>query len=167
MKQIIAIDPGEKKSAFVVWDGSLVSAKAIRPNEELLLDLALYPHDTDLMLAMEQIRSMGMPVGQTVFDTVFWSGRFCQVWQARQADPNKEAFIQIPRMAVKMHLCHSSRAKDSNIIRAIKDRFGEIGTVKQPNLIYGEDGTKEGKMKADLWQAMALAVYYFDTQQEV
>lgn len=158
---VIAIDPGPEQSAFVVWDGSLVSAKAIRDNEELLLDIALYPHDTDLTLAIEQVRSFGMAVGKTVFDTVFWSGRFCQAWQSR-TNGETDCFVQIPRMAVKMHWCHSARAKDSNIIRAIKDRFGEIGTVKQPNPVYGEDGTVGGKMRSHLWSAFALAVHFWD-----
>ena len=115
-------------------------------------------------MAIEQVRSYGMSVGQTTFDTVWWTGRFCQAWQGRHKDSDKDRFIQVPRMAIKMHWCHNSQAKDGNIVRAIKDRFGEIGTVKKPNLVYGEDGTVEGKMKADMWQAFALAVYWHDGQ---
>jgi len=66
-------------------------------------------------MVIEQVRSYGMPVGATVFDTVFWSGRFCQAW------PNE--FHQMPRLKVKQHICHDSRAKDSNIIQALVDRF--------------------------------------------
>jgi len=97
-----------------------------------------------------------MAVGATVFDTVFWSGRFAEAWYPMRFD-------LMPRMDVKMHLCHSARATDSNISQAIKDRCGERGTVKEPNLVYGEEaGNKESKIRKDMWQALALAITWFD-----
>ena len=103
-------------------------------------------------VVIEQVRSYGMPVGATVFDTVFWSGRFCQAW------PNE--FHQMPRLKVKQHICHDSRAKDSNIIQALVDRFAYgvrnkgKGTKPEPGFFYG--------FKKDIWQAFALAVTWHD-----
>ncbi len=96
----------------------------------------------------EQIKCYGMPVSDSIFDTVFWSGRFCEAWSFE--------FHRVPRMDVKMHHCHNSRAGDSNIRTALIDRFGPPGTKKAPGLTYG--------LKKDLWAAFALAVYWVDTQ---
>ena len=144
---VFAIDPGPEQSAYLKWDGSLIRYKGIAPNEALLRDLHLISAD---VLVIEQIKSYGMPVSDSVFDTVYWTGRFAQVWQPKTAD-----CALIPRLTVKMHICHDSRAKDSNIRQALISRFGPPGTKKNPGLTYG--------LKADMWAAFALAVYYYDT----
>jgi len=154
MKEIIAIDPGPIQSAYVIWDGMQIIESAIWPNEDLLELLRIGVGNSET-LVIEQVRSYGMPVGATVFDTVFWSGRFYQAW-------NGEAY-QVPRMDVKMHLCHNSRAKDSNIITALVDRFAYgqrnrgKGTKASPGFFYG--------FRADIWQAFALAVTFLDGLQ--
>ena len=158
--RILAIDPGSEKSAHVIWDGEKILRKGILNNESFLrylrdrvLLLNLLPVEN---LVIEQVRSYGMAVGATVFDTVHWSGRFHEAWYPMPV-------ILMPRMDVKMHLCHSARAKDSNVSRAIKDRYGEPGTVTDPNLVYGEEkGKKESKIRKDMWQALALAITWFD-----
>lgn len=49
-------------------------------------------------------------------------------------------------------------AKDKNIRQALIDRYGVVGTKKNPGFFY-VNGTKFAK---DMWQAMAVAVTYFD-----
>ena len=93
-----------------------------------------------------------MSVSDSIFDTVYWTGRFREAWG------DKGFFDRIPRMTVKMHLCHNSRAKDSNIRQALIDRFGAPGTKKEQGLTYG--------LKADMWQAFALAVYFYDMETQ-
>ena len=41
----------------------------------------------------------------------------------------------IYRKEEKMNICHTMRAKDSNIRQALIDRFGEVGTKKNPRLV--------------------------------
>ena len=145
---ILAIDPGNVQSAYVLVREDLsVIAKGILPNEELLALIPSHPKDTEL--AIEMVASYGMGVGQTVFDTVFWIGRFYE------AAKHLAKRTRIYRMDVKMHLCHSSRAKDSNIRLALIDRFGEVGTKHNPGWFYG--------FAKDLWAAYAVAVLYADT----
>ena len=104
------------------------------------------------------IDSYGMPVGQEVFDTCVWIGRFYEFLTPRI--DNKISLIK--RGEVKLHLCESRRAKDSNIMQALIDRFGDVnkhgkyskGTKKDPGFFYG--------FVADEWAAFALAVTYFD-----
>ena len=144
LMNVIAIDPGNIQSAYVVWDGSKIIAHGILENSVMLgwISTETRPHD----LVIEQVRSYGMAVGATVFDTVFISGRLAQAWGRE--------FFMMPRMDVKMHLCHMAKAKDSNIRQALIDRFGEQGTKKSPGLLYG--------IKKDEWAALALAVTYYD-----
>ena len=151
--KILAIDPGPVQSAWVRWDGCTIHGKGKEPNEQLIDWLRRYTAPN--LLAIEQIKSYGMAVSDTVFDTVFWSGRFAEAWSPRK-------HIRVPRMDVKMHLCGSSRAKDGNIIQALCDRFarGEPnrgkGTKSKPGFFYG--------FSADIWQAFALAVVVFDRE---
>ena len=105
-------------------------------------------------MAIEMVASYGMPVGATVFETVFWIGRFCEAW--------KGAFHRIFRKDVKMHLCNNMRAKDSNLAQALRDRFGEKPTKLKPNPVYGEF-----KLKRDEWQAFAVAVTWMDLNYDL
>ena len=150
--KLFAIDPGNMESAFVVWDGSKIIGFDKIPNAFIFYNLEFYDFD---ICVIEQIASYGMAVGESVFETVFWSGRF-----AEKAIRYCNNFDRMKRMEVKMHLCHNSRAKDSNITQALIDRFAHNtrnkgkGTKKEPGFFYG--------FKKDIWQAFALAVTYYD-----
>jgi hypothetical protein len=98
---------------------------------------------------------MGMAVGADVFETVYWSGIFARTI-------GLEVVSRIPRHKVKMHLCGSMRAGNSNIITALVDRFDPLreygkygkGTKKRPGPLFG--------MKSHLYSALALAVTFWD-----
>lgn len=151
---ICAIDPGSSESAFIEWDGKQIHQKGIVPNHALLCRLR-DPLYTGVEVAIERIRSYGQTVGDEVFETCIWCGRFMEACEFRSV-----SVLMVPRMEVKMHLCHSSRAKDGNISQALVDRFawGEKnkgkGTAKKPGFFFG--------FKDDIWQAFALAVTVFD-----
>lgn len=148
---ILAIDPGNIDSAYVLLDADLrprVFAKA--DNYEVLRQVERLRYDD---LAIEMIASYGMAVGQTVFDTCVWVGRF---WQACPLPENSKHLIY--RKEEKMDLCHSMKAKDANIRQALIDRFGEVGTKKEPGWFYG--------IKADVWQAVAVGVTWADKEEK-
>lgn len=96
-------------------------------NEILVKPVANADFDT---LVIEMIASYGMPVGKEVFDTCVWIGRFKQIAIMRNI---KVEYIY--RKDEKMNICHSMKAKDSNIRQALIDRFGEVGTKKNPRLV--------------------------------
>ena len=155
---ILAIDPGDIESAYVLVENDLskVVDKGKISNEELKRKLEIeWSYSSCVVppidyIAMEMIASYGMAVGKTVFDTCVWIGRFYQICLDHYGiEPTL-----IYRMDEKMALCHDSRAKDSNIRQALIDRFGVIGTKKNPGYFYG--------FKKDIWAAMAVAVAYHD-----
>lgn len=147
---ILAIDPGNVESAYVLMDSE--TYKPIEfgkiKNEELLIKLDFLKYDK---LIIEMIASYGMAVGATVFDTCVWIGRFVQARKCYD-------YEYIYRKDEKMNLCHSMKAKDSNIRQALIDRFGEVGVKKSPGFFYG--------FKKDIWAAFAVGCTYLDKQKE-
>ena len=150
---ILAIDPGSEKSAWLLYDFETKLPKKFGMNKN---DEFLHRFPSADEMVIEMVASYGMAVGKSVFETCVWIGRFMQEWKVEQG---KEA-IQIYRKDVKMHLCNSMRAKDSNIRQVLIDKFGgtretAIGTKKNPKALYG--------IKKDLWSALSLAIYYAET----
>lgn len=153
---ILSIDPGNIDSAYIFWDGKSILQFGKVTNEELL-DIIKYETFVYDEVVVEMIASYGMPVGKEVFDTCVWIGRFVQECENRNKYHTR-AF----RNAIKNHLCHSSKAKDSNVICSLVDRFSDVnkhgkygkGTLKDKGFFFG--------FSADIWQAFAVAVYYYD-----
>ena len=162
MGTILAIDPGNIESGYVVveHDGEeirrVLDAGKIENNVLLpLIAQKLYGNGYDV--AIEMIAGMGMPVGQEVFDTCFWIGRFWEVATLARGVCNLK---KIFRREEKLNLCGSMNAKDVNIRQALVDRYAPgqpnygKGTKKNPGFFYG--------FSADMWAAMAVAATYFD-----
>ena len=148
---ILAIDPGPVQSAVVTYSLSETDITAlILDNDAVLALLALddKPEQSQVLLAVEMIASYGMAVGKDVFETCVWIGRFIQAWTPRE-------YRLVYRKDVKLHLCQSMRAKDSNIRQVLIDRFGKPGTKKNPGATYG--------IAKDMWSALAVAVTAVET----
>lgn len=154
--RVLAIDPGNEQSAFVeyVSDGRVQTFGKWRNEDLLNLDLLRYGAQAGTHMAIEMIASYGMPVGAEVFETCTWIGKFELAWGG--------ASTRVFRKDVKLHLCGQPRAKDGNVRQALLDRWGgktkALGTKKSPGPLYG--------FKADLWQALAVAVTYSDRQSQ-
>ena len=142
---ILALDPGTTETAFVLWDGRQVLEAEHWPNAEVRQVLIGREYD---LCACEMIASYGMAVGREVFETCVWIGRFVEV--------AREPVQLVYRKDVKLHLCHSPRAKDANVRQALIDQIGPQGTKKNPGPTYG--------MRSHLWAALAVAVYAFDAK---
>lgn len=160
---ILAIDPGNTESAYTLIGSTdhkpLEHAKL--PNHEVLNRLyALLDMNQVGLVAIEMVASYGMPVGAEVFETCVWVGRFQQATYDTTVGGVPVRLVK--RQPVKLHHCHSSKAKDSNITQALVDRFAAgqpnrgKGTKADPGWFHG--------FAADIWQAYALAVYVADTQ---
>ncbi len=152
---VYGLDPGTTQSAIVGLDSAenrVVMAETW-PNEQLLE----WCREQDAMhcvLVIERIENMGMSaIGDTLFETVFWSGRFAEAWG--------EGWHRVTRREVKLHLCGTMRAKDPNVRQALLDVFGGSdakGTKAKPGPLYGVSGHE--------FAALAVAVTWLDTKQE-
>jgi hypothetical protein len=147
----LGIDPGPVESAFVWWDS--VAEKVIRLESIPVFgidSLTIGPLLKDVdFVSIEWIECFGMAVGQETFRTVAGIGWFASLLYDRTW-----SLRLVPRRAVKMHLCNSMRAKDANVRQALIDRFGPVGTKKQPGKLYG--------VATHYWAALGVAVYSAD-----
>jgi len=156
--RILAIDPGTKKSAYVVYEHDRLREFGIFSNEDML---SIIRTTSNEHLAIEMVACYGMAVGKAVFETCLWTGRFIESHEVGWKKPHTKVY----RKDVKMHLCHSMRAKDGNIRQAIIDRYPatgggatpQIGTKKQPGPLYG--------VRKDIWSALAIAITFSETQK--
>jgi len=133
---LLAIDPGNEQSAFVLYD---TETKDIY-DKRIMANGLLQGYMIDVVfdeLVIEMIACYGMPVGKTVFETCVWIGRFIET--------ARKPFNFIYRKDEKMFLCNSMKAKDGNIRQALID-------------LLGKEKTK-GCAK-DIWAALAVAVTY-------
>lgn len=151
--RIIAIDPGNMRSAWVEYGDEHLYDYGLQDNQQIIEWLSKDSPDT--CLTIEMIASYGMPVGREVFETCVWIGRFIQAWAGLHE--------LVYRKDVKLHLCGQARAKDANIRAALIDRFGPgkdkaIGTKKAPGPLYG--------VSADVWSALAVAVTFSDLKRK-
>ncbi len=159
--RVLAIDPGPEQSAWLWFDceSKLPVEFGIDDNRRVLFLISCWgcSNEWDARLAIEMAACYGMVVGQSIFETVFWTGRFVEAWGG-------EAFTLVYRLDVKMCLCHDTRAKDTNIRQALIDRFPatgggkvpQIGVKRQPGPLYG--------IKSHLWAALGVAVTFAEKE---
>lgn len=158
--RVIAIDPGTTQSAVCIMDVDTRRPldKQIIDNEGLLQYIRSIQDSDDLIGVIERFQSYGMPVGKEVFDAAIWAGRFFETLRLVTGREPEMVF----RSEEKLHICHNSRARDSNIRRALIDRFADHdfkngrGTKKAPDWFYG--------FKADMWAAYAVGLVYIETR---
>lgn len=150
---VLAIDPGPEQSAYVLFDGARVEDHNIIGNWDIFHELQVQSFGA---VVLEQIESFGMAVGKEVFETVFWTGRFYQASMGTRVE-------RLSRRDVKLHLCQSARAKDTNVRQALIDRFGGLdkarGKKASPGPLYG--------LRSHEWSALALAVTWWDLRRPV
>jgi hypothetical protein len=155
---VLGIDPGPTQSAYVLFNGTQPLDAGIIANEAMLAKMdEFFGADH---CAIEKVASFGMPVGEEVFETVHWGGRFTERWEATHAHLcGVGQAARIRRIDIKTHLCKNSRANDTHIRQALIDRFGPgkpkaIGTKAAPGPLYD--------IHADEWAALAVAVTHYD-----
>lgn len=150
---VIAIDPGNEKSAWCIVDReTLRPIQFVKEENNSVLDAIMYGMYDEIVI--ERVQSYGMAVGRDVFETCEWIGRFTQA--------AKKPVSYVYRQDEKLHICHDSRAKDGNIRRSLIDRFAQHdlkngkGTKKNPDWFYG--------FSSDIWSAYAVAITYIEAK---
>lgn len=162
MNPILAIDPGPEKSAWVEYHPETHTIYDMGYDENTdFLKVLRSDFEPDTTLVIEYITSYGMAVGASIFDTMFWTGRFIEAWDLRL-----RRWRPMTRPDIKLQLCGSRRAKDANIAVALRDRFPPTGggatpvkgTKKQPGPLFG--------VSSHLWAALGVAVAWDESQNE-
>ena len=132
---ILAIDPGPEKSASLYLRDGIPTSFDIEDNESLLhsLGCVAIPHASPI-LVIEWVACYGRPVGQDVFLTARWAGRF------EQASGLEARYLT--RNEIKMALCHQTKGVNDAVIRQrLIDIYGgketAIGNKKKPGPLYG------------------------------
>ena len=158
---IMAIDPGTHKSGIVCYQPALNKVEGGVADNHDVLDMIKQiggPH----IIAIEMMSCYGMAIGKDTMESLVWVGRFmqeaCGKWRPEY---QHEHVVLITRHKIRLHLCNSARAKDTNIRQVLIDRFGPgkekaIGLKKSPGPLYG--------IKTHAWAALALAVTYYESQ---
>lgn len=161
---VLAVDPGNKESAFVIMQAGKLILFGKWANATLLRSIYV---DMTFRLAtrcaIETMKPRGMPTAFEEMQTQLWAGRFYEAW-TQTAGGDKFGLAeatQIFRADEKMCLCGQARANDSTIRQAIIDRFGgkdkAIGNKKAPGPLYGVSG--------DVWQAIAVAITFIESPE--
>jgi len=151
--KILGVDPGPEESAWVIYNDRDEKIMGMGIESNYLIRKMDFYSQLDKWVditVIEMIASYGMAVGEEVFNTCVWIGRFMEIFH--NIDP-----ILVYRKDVKMHLCNSMRAKDTNIRQALIDRFG--GTIKKAKGKKNSPGPLYG-IHDDIWSALAVAITY-------
>ena len=157
--KILAIDPANVESAYVIMDDADFRPRAFAKvhNAEMRLVIMNEARNVDYVV-IERVAHYGMAVGRDVFETCEWVGRFSELAMERGCE-----VAYIFRIEEKETICRDSRAKDSNIRRALIDRFAVHdlkngkGTKKKPDFFYG--------FAKDCWAAFAVGYTYFEKRR--
>lgn len=178
---VIAIDPGNVLSAWLIYDGTKPLSFGKWDNRSLLRAIKVGPELSADECAIETLKPRGMPTSFEEMQTQLWAGRFIEAWFEHRAGGEKFAVTephQMFRHDIKMHICGHATAKDKNIRAALIDRFGgesvAIGGKKCPRCKgkgwIGRDhepcaewlhppGPLFG-IADDCWSALAIAVTF-------
>ena len=133
---ILAIDPGNIESAYVllIYDERepfnwRIDQFAKVENYKLInLIKSLQYGENKIEQVIEMIKSYGMTVGDTTFETCVAIGRFIQA----QEDINLGEHHLIGRKQACIHLCGKTTAKDKNIRQGIIDIYRDATGLDDP-----------------------------------
>lgn len=184
---LLAIDPGDKQSAFVLYDGHTPQWFGKWDNYSLLRAIQVEPRLESAHFAIETLKPRGMPTAFEEMQAQLWAGRFMQAWDHRHGGDKfgVNAPEQVFRADVKKHICGKMTANDSNIRQALIDLWGGkdvaiggkkcrkckgkqwTGRDRKPCDCDGGWQFPPGPLKGiadDCWSALAIARTYFDTK---
>jgi len=178
MNTIIALDPGNTKTGYVVYDmdsNKPISCGKIE-NERMLSQI--FNGNTPIVCEFPYPR--GQSISWQLIESIEWAGKF-----SCAAHMCKLSFTKMNRKDIKVHVAKSANAKDKHVRKALIEYFGGEKTIAGPKCLVckGKKGIGRGKKKvecsnckgtglvepgllyefsADCWAALAVAVTYYD-----
>lgn len=148
---VLAIDPGNERSAWVrVVDGVPVAWDKA-PCHDVLVTVAAFARTDELTIEWP---AQAGPGGVTILDTAAWAGRYLQRW----LDAGGPTPALVRRVEVKRHLLGNVAGKRGGKARSA-DAQVRAAVLEREQRIRGSVEATAG-MAADVWQAYALAITY-------
>ena len=166
---IVAIDPGNKKSAVVCLgvkgfargcESLEIDRAQVMTNESLIAEISRLGAViwTNAVLAIEIPSPRGQAMSWQLVDTIKWAGRFIQAW-------HNDFIYEVDRKDVKLMLTGKAAGKDKNVRQGIIELYrrewtGQIGGGREPMLgLKSRPGPLFG-MGGDKWAALGVALYH-------
>jgi len=147
---ILSIDPGPTHSAWVLLVDGFPDESGWEDNESVVELVTMQQEKGADSLVIEKITSYGMGVGESVFETVYWSGIFAHAfgiddtYRITRSDVTKSLSVKgAPKAAV------------NQAIRDSYDTLNAVGTKKNPGVLY--DFAKNGPTGGNPHRYDALA----------
>ncbi|MCH9838235.1 hypothetical protein K0U83_21410 [bacterium] len=164
LPRVLAIDPGPTRSGFCEFDPN--AFQLIDCGDRLNVELKEHLERTAKHmghgdLVIEQVAHYGARVGQTVFETCFWSGIFARAWDETLTNVYRLKFTDVAKT-----ICHRHREKEAGVWRAVRDMFPhtgggsnpEIGIAADPGPLFALRGTVNEHSRSALAVAIAHAI---------
>lgn len=162
MMRLLACDPGNEQSAFVLFDSIkfVPVGKWLLPNDQCRARMGDIDAD-HLVIELTPLYTLKTTGGHAYTPnqlalTAFESGRFAERWMMLSGNES----TMFSRMDVKKHLLGRANGNDSQIRNAILDHYGgtrksAVGIKAKPGPLYG--------FRADMYAALAVAICYIET----
>jgi hypothetical protein len=148
---VLGIDPGDKHSALVTWDGEkILHATRVENRDAIFIITNSKVSD----VAIEEIVIWGK-AGKNIAGAIKWSGRFEQAAEFMGMDTHS-----LYRKTIAAHLTGLAKYGDSKIRASLIERFGPPPSKGCDNPVY--NGCKIPDKKNDRWAAWAVAVTWWD-----
>lgn len=145
---VLGIDTGDKESAYVLFNGNVLKCGKL-PNAQVE-DLIF--NGWDVVVAVEAPTLFGKRVYPQIMETAIQAGRFLGLGAARV-----KTVRRFSRQETSLHCAGARSCDDKQMKHCLIERFGDVGTKKNPGPLYGLSG-------ADMFDALAVAVTAYDKE---
>lgn len=171
--KIIAIDPGERESGYVIMSGYRVetdpyfkTSYSLKPadkvdNKTMRLIIEDCVLRNPVVLTVIEKPVCRKWAGKSVSETAIWAGIF--------ASASWGSSYMLTRSKVRWHICGSKRGNDSEIISKLIERFCPRvfhAGLERPTMIREAKRKYFYGFKGDCWQAFATGVTLIDLIME-
>jgi len=157
--KILAIDPGQFESGFVVVVYSFENKQFfISEAGKTVNSAVINAVETATVLEMvivERPQSFGQTWGESLIETAMIVG---EIRHAARHRGNGVSIYYLTRKQVTGQLCGSAKSGDPGVRAALIEALGPPGTKREPGPTWG--------VKTDAWQALGLCVAWLEKNRD-
>lgn len=151
--RVMGIDPGPTVSGWAVYDGTDPVVCGVDGNDDVVAMVKIAQARGPVTLVIERVQNYGRNVGKSLFDTLYWSGRFAQAGY-----DSGHVVQRLYFMDVRQHFVGKKLARERDVWLKLVERYGgaerAVGTRKAPGTI--------AHVKGHARSAFALALTWWD-----